>query len=183
MGSMGQPSLGQPELFEHGIQTENADIRCHVAPKTRLVFVFRTAPLLDLDLEQYAVGWAGQPGVTYKTGKGYLVPFKDIPDLRILRWHSAPWWDAFSPDQLPQEKGRLAVDVASELLRDGRFPLWHGYAKDSDRLEVQHGGTDILLWGRWKIQVKCDYFAGPKDAGGTGNLFLQTAERNPLRRW
>lgn len=184
---MGQPSITphQPALIEHGIQTERADIRCHVAPGTRLIFVFRTAPLLALDLTKYPEGWAGQPGVEYRTAKGYKVPIGDIPDLRTIRTRKTPWWEAFDEAQLPQEKGRLAVSIATRLLRAGLFPLWHGYAQDSQRLEVQKNGTDILLYGMWRIQVKCDFWAGPKGAygRGTGNLFLQTAELNPLKRY
>ncbi len=175
----------QPTLIEHGIQTERADIRCHVAPGTRLIFVFRTAPLLSLDLNKYSEGWAGQPGVSYKTARGYKVPIGDIPDLRTIRSQSTAWWEAFDEAQLPQEKGRLAVSIVARLLRVGRFPLWHGDAQDSQRLEVQKNGTDILLYGKWAIQVKCDFWAGPRGAfgRGTGNLFLQTAELNPLKRY
>ncbi len=177
-----QTVINHPDLIEHGIQTESADIRCHVAPGTKLIFVFRTAPLRDLNLESYSTGWASQPGVEYKTGKGYLVPIADIPDMRVIRTLITPWWEAFSRDQLPQEKGNLAVDVVSRLLRVGRFPLWYDDARDSEDVGVQRGGTDIVLREKW-IQVKCDYDAGPKADGGTGNIFLQTAEVNPFRRF
>ena len=32
-----------PSLVDHGIQTEDSDIRCHVAPGTQNIFVFQTA--------------------------------------------------------------------------------------------------------------------------------------------
>ncbi len=48
---------------------------------------------------------------------------------------------------------------------------------------MQIRGVDIVVRGQWRIQVKCDYDAGRgKDGSGTGNLFLQVAERNPLKR-
>ena len=178
MGTVGKSGgLVQPELFEYGIHTEKSDIRCHVAPFTRLIFVFRTAAALGLDLTKYPIRSAYQKGVSYRTSEGWLVPPQDIPDLRIIHWHSTPWWEDFSEDD--EHKGDKAVKVAADLLKAGRFPLWLHHAEDSQRVEVQKGGTDIMLWGKWRIQVKCDYRAGP---GGTGNLYLQKAELNPLQR-
>jgi hypothetical protein len=178
MGAMGQSGV---DLFEYGIQTENSDIRCHVSPGTQLIFIFRTQAALALDLNQYPLREATQPGVNYATSVGRLVPLDDIPDLRTCKWTSHPWWMAFSPDDPPNVKGEKAVRVAEHLLRMGRFPLWIPDATESTDPNIQRSGTDILLCGGWKIQVKCDYFAGPKKRGGTGNLFLQIAEINPLR--
>ena len=42
--------------------------------------------------------------------------------------------------------------------------------------------TDLLVTASLRIQVKCDYRGGPRELGGSGNLFLQTHECNPLRR-
>lgn len=183
MGDVGKPSVVQPTLYEYGIQNERSDIRCHVAPHTRLIFVFRTAVALSLNLTKYRVASAYQPGVNYSTAKGYLVPPEDIPDLRIIRWSSQPWWESFNERDTTSAKGAKAVAVVEQLLRAGRFPLWLAHAKESGCLEVQYGGTDILVVGKWRIQVKCDYRAGRgADGCGSGNLFLQTAERNPLRR-
>jgi len=183
MGAVGEPSIAQPRLYDYGIQTENSDIRCHVAPGTRLIFVFQTASALALDLAKYKKVPAYQPGVQYPTAEGYLVPPSDIPDIRVLRWNSNGWWSGFDEKASTSDKGAKAVAVVSTLLRSGRFPLWLSVAQESGRLEVQRGGTDILLWGRWKIQVKCDFWAGKaSDGSGTGNLFLQVAELNPLRR-
>lgn len=190
---MGQPSVAQPFLYESGIQTENSDIRCHVSPVTRLAFIFRTAELLKLDLSKYREAFGYQPGVRGVTGKGRLVPLRDIPDLRVVQWWVEPWWAGWPPkDGGTSEKGSRAVDVASRLMHAGRFPVWFSTAVDSARIEVQRGGTDILLWGKWRVQVKADYDAGPKDGPlvekypvcrGSGNLFIQTAERNPLKRF
>jgi hypothetical protein len=172
----------QPELYNYGIHIENSDIRCHVAPGTKLVFIFQTAAAISILTENFPVKEASQPGVDYVTGRGYAVPWDAIPDIRRIRWYTVAWWDRFSRSQSTSEKGRHAVWVATELLRIGRFPLWT-LGRDSERLELQIKGTDILMWGKWRIQVKCDYFAGRgDDDSGTGNLFLQTAERNPLRR-
>lgn len=47
-------------------------------------------------------------------------------------------------------------------------------------------GTDIYVTtvsGKVKIQVKCDFIGGEIEYGGSGYLYLQTAERNPFKRY
>lgn len=171
----------QESLYEHGIQTENSDIRAHVAPGTRAIYVFRTQYALDLIASgRYPIKVASQPGVEGITGRGYIVPWHDITDIRRLRFHSVPWWEKFSDTQSTSEKGKLAVDVVSCLLQRGLFPLWCiAPSDDTEDVSMQIKGTDIVQFGKWRIQGKCDYYAGE---GGTGNLFLQIAERNPMKR-
>ena len=113
---------------------------------------------------------------------GRLVPMEDISGIRTFNGGSEPWWEAFDEKGTTSAKGKRAVAVVERMLRAGRFPLWPSNVKESMRLEVQHGGTDILLHGVWRIQVKCDFWAGPKEKGGTGNLYFETAELNPLKR-
>ena len=190
MGEMGQSGIAKESanlgLFEHGIFSENSHIRAHVAPVTRSVYVFRTQAALDILKDkghQYEMATAGQSGVDGPTALGYKIPWQEIPDIRRVQWKSNPWWERFSVSDSTSEKGRKAVEVVAELLKIGRFPLWcAGPAKDSEDIKLQRKGTDIMLWGQWRIQVKCDYSAGPKADGGSGNLYLQVAERNPLRR-
>jgi hypothetical protein len=74
----------------------------------------------------------------------------------------------------------MAVLCVIAAMKRGRFPFWLDAAEDK-RENVQIQGTDIVVFCRKKVQVKCDYAAGDKP-NGTGNLFLQRAERNPLRR-
>jgi hypothetical protein len=46
---------------------------------------------------------------------------------------------------------------------------------------MQIDGSDIVVSNRVHIQVKCDFDAGQKLLGGTGNLFIQESECNPFR--
>ena len=194
---MGKSGIDQPRLFAYGIQTEQSDIRCHVSPISRLVFIFKTAEVLKLFANdghlRYREVFGYQPGIQYHTGAGRAVPLREIPDLRVVQWWVEPWWENWPPEKGgdTSKKGAKAVDVAIRLMRAGRFPLWISDAADSSCVEVQRGGTDILLWGKWRIQVKADYKAGPCDGPlverypvcrGSGNLFIQTAESNPLKR-
>lgn len=173
----------QTELFEHGIFAENSDIRAHVAPGTRSVYVCRTQLLQDhirLNPDKYRIVGAGQIGVAGQTSKGYAVVWSEIPDIRRIRWDSGRWWERFSQNDSTTTKGKKACGVVGDLLRLGRFPLWYVQpAVDSKVVSLQHKGTDLLLCDQWRIQVKCDWNAGE---GGTGNLYIETHERNPLRR-
>ena len=175
-------SVDPTPLFDYGIKTENSDIRCHVAPGTRCIFVFRTQAALGLPLSRYQLRDAFQTGVNGRTAQGYVVPWRDVPDIRRVRWVKVPWWERFNQKQTTSEKGKHAVWVVSELLQQGRIPLWVLSPYESEQTELQIKGTDLLLWARWRIQVKCDWLAGDVEDGGSGNLFLQVAERNPLRR-
>jgi len=182
VGAVGQPGMndGSPMLFDYGIQTEKSDIRCHVAPGTRMIFVFQTKAALSILNGKYPLVDGFQPNIGYATARGYLVPPDDIPGLRRVRWTSTPWWGWFSGDQSASQKGKQAVRVVTELIKEGRFPLW-GLSSESCSVDTQKAGVDIVLSGIWRIQVKCDFNAGKDEKNcGTGNLFLQIAETNPL---
>ncbi len=173
-----------PELFDYGIQTERSDIRAHVSVVARRIIVFRTKLMLDLiQSRQYQCATATQPGVDGPTAKGYKVPVDDIPDARILLFQSYPWHTFPPQTATTSEKGKAAVVVVCESLRLGRFPLWIEATED-ERENIQIKGTDIVIFARQRIQVKCDWFSGRKEWNPlcTGNVYIQTAERNPMRR-
>lgn len=174
-----------PELFDYGIQTEKSDIRAHVAVAAHRIIVFRTPLVLRLiQSGKYPSATATQPGAIGPTANGYKLPVGDIPDLRELRFESYNW-NAF-PDHSAStsDKGKGAVDVVCKLLRRGRFPLWIE-ADEDDRHSIQILGTDIVVFAKQKIQVKCDWFAGRKEWNSrcSGNVYIQISEKNPLKRY
>lgn len=171
---------GMP-LFEYGIFQEDSNIRAHIGVKGRTIFVYRTPVMRDLIIKNnYSIGHATQKGVNGITGEGWLVPIKDIPDLREIKWRSYPWWESFSEDDPTVLKGQKAVKIIIELLRQGRFPLWINDVRESFSSQIQISGTDILIVLNQRIQVKCDYKAGHIPFG-SGNLFIQKAELNPFK--
>ena len=176
-------SKEQTELFRYGIQTEQSDIRAHVGPICKSVFVYQTNRMLlwlKEHYQEYRVGEATQPGVEGVTGRGFLVPLKDVPGLRTLRYHSYEWSTFPHKSATTSRKGDAAVDVVCKLLEMGRFPLWvDGNTEDRGSLQIK--GTDIIVFAKQYIQVKCDYLAGPKECGCSGNLFVQTHESNPKK--
>ena len=168
-------------LVEYGIRTERSDIRAHVSVVNRAVYVFKTQDGLSAITESAREErWASQPGVSGPTAKGWLVPVEAIRDIRTLRFQSWEGWGDFQPTLSTSLKGQLAVDCVIATMRLGRFPLWFDALEDKDE-RIQQQGTDILVFCRKKIQVKCDYYGGTKPLG-TGNLFFQSHERNPLKR-
>lgn len=169
-----------PELIQYGIHTENSDIRAHVSPVNWAVYIFQTFAGVDaIQAHNPPLRTATQPGVTGATAEGWLVKLEWIDDLRRRQYYSWPHWAEFQPSLSTSRKGELAVKCVVDLMKIGRFPLWID-AGETDAENIQIAGTDIVLFCRKKIQVKCDYRSGHKP-NGTGNFFLQKAERNPHR--
>jgi len=169
--------MGTP-LFEYGIQHEKGVIRAHVGVLACKVYVFRAERAVTV-MGKFRQCHAFQPGVNGATAIGYAVPVGAIPGLRTLRI-STDWTTIFNQDDSTSEKGKSAVAIVRRLLRDARFPLpCDPRLVDNVRMQIE--GDDIIVEGRWRIQVKCDYRAGDGHPLCTGNLYLQTHERNPLK--
>jgi hypothetical protein len=75
------------------------------------------------------------------------------------------------------EKGKKAICIVQYMLWEGLIPLKLQTA-EIDCKDLQLVGEDIIINQRITLQVKCDYRCGAQDRGGTGNLYLQTEERN-----
>lgn len=166
----------QPVLFEYGIYTESSDIRAHVSGVNKTLYVFPTHNGIEA-IQKYTPPLvdAGQPGVIGRTASGWLVNLEWIKDIRTIKFFSWSGWNLYVPQMSTTEKGKLAVRCVVEVMKLGRFPFWLDASED-ERQNVQIAGTDIVVFCKKKVQVKCDWRAGE-----TGNLFLQKAERNPLR--
>ena len=179
--------MPQPSLFEYGIQTEKSDIRTHVCPVVRRVYVYPTSSgLMVIESGCYPLVPGYQPGWSEPTAEGYLVPPDDIPCCVELKFRNTVWDHLnFRKDEDTSEKGRKAVRLVKMMLKRGLLPI----PTESEIVEernIQISGTDIYVKAnrlREKdvhIQVKCDFDGGRKELGGTGNLFLQVREINPF---
>jgi hypothetical protein len=179
----------QPTLVDYGIQTEQSDLRVHVCVNAGIAYVYPTRfGLAAVNTGEFRKVKAYQPGVNYATAEGFLVPPSKI-------WGCLPvgagWAIAqvggINFDDDTSTKGRKAVEVVGMLLKHGYFPMW-ARPDVIDDLDLQIKGLDIIVRQTARIQVKCDYEGGapprpgPKGKGVTGNLFLQVAEINPLKR-
>lgn len=169
-------------LVRCGIYDEDGSIiRCHVSIKANKVYVFSVDDVRSLDLSKYFEAGAHQPGIKTATALGRLVPPTDIPNMaeypipEPLATHAKPFEKAST-----SVKGQIAVSIVKELLKCRVIKLPMTITEITDR-QMQISGTDILIMATVKIQVKCDWNAGPKSIPGcTGNLYIQTHECNPF---
>lgn len=167
-------------MFEYGIAQEKSTQRAHVCFNIGIVYVYKTCVCIELvQRGSYRHVQGFQPGVDYATSKGFLVPPDDIQGIRRVKIPDklAEKYPIFE-SQSTTEKGENAVEICMTLMRNGLFPFFVSPFEVTDH-QMQVNGTDILVKGNHLVQVKCDMRGGE---GGTGNLFIQTHEVNPLKR-
>lgn len=174
-----KPMLGNKSLVDYGIQNEESDYRAHVCYKYGSVFIFKTE-----EGRRACPGCKSRPVMTGSviTAMGYLVPVHKIRGVSECR----------IPEYIKQRikiydtdttttKGLRAVQIVTRMAHDGLIALaLEGNVVETHKEQV--AGLDLLVWGKHKIQVKCD-LPGGLGKGYTGNLFLQYAECNPQRRY
>lgn len=167
-------------LTEYGIQNENSDVRAHVSVVNKTIYVFRTQAGRDaIKKHQPQERTATQPGAVGATASGWPMPWELIDGIRAVRFSEWYSWRLFCPELPTSLKGDLAVQCVLAAMRNGDFPFWVD-VEESDDPTIQVQGTDVLIQHGCKVQVKCDYKSGERPFG-TGNLFLQRAERNPFK--
>lgn len=177
------------QLVDYGIQTERSDIRVHVCPTVRRVYTYPTTSGLEaINTGKYRKKAGYQPGVEYATAEGYLIPPMEIARCVCLELPDIVWrWISFDKNQTTTAKGDKATRLVAAMLERGMLPI-PALGETAVCRDLQISGTDIFIpQGALRdapihIQVKCDYDGGAKELGGTGNLFLQVAECNPLGR-
>jgi len=172
------------ELFDYGIYTECSDVRAHVGVLAKMVFVFPTRNAISaVEEHNPKLVFGFQSGVSAPTASGWLIALELIRDLRTIPVKSN-WsgWYGWTDNLSTTQKGQRAVELVLQMLRLGRLPIWLDNVEDDPRQNIQIKGTDIVVYAHKRIQVKCDFRAGPKSIPGcTGNIFIQKSERNPLR--
>jgi hypothetical protein len=171
-------------MVEYGIQNEQSDIRAHVSVVNQGIYVFQTkdalAAIKDGRFDRIVKN--SQPGVDYDTCEGWIMPITAFGDLRFVHSQCFPWKQYFSCEQTmtTTEKGKSAVLCVCAAMWAGRFPFWIK-GKEENNKEVQIQGIDIIVNAQNRIQVKCDWRSGSPN--GTGNIYLQKAECNPLKNF
>lgn len=176
------------QLTKYGIQNEHSDIRVHVCPLARRVYVFPTIEgrrAIEAGLGERRT--ARQPGVDGITADGRRIsPFDIRRCVGVSVCREA--WDAVNirkTDNL-SVLGEKAVRLVAGMIRFGLLPFPYPIGDVNIALEkdLEILGTDIIVQlkcGTLFFQIKCDFPGGEKALGGTGFLYIQTAERNPRR--
>jgi hypothetical protein len=175
--------VGQRPLVDYGIQTEESDYRAHVCFEVGMVFIFPTQNGKAAALSgRYPLRSASQSGVDYPTAEGYLVPPQEISNCIGIKIPD-DILEALRPEICEETsiKGEKAIRVFQHMCLRGlvSLPLLASGVRSK---EAQIKGKDIVITSDMSVQVKCDYFGGPKELGGTGNLYIQVRECNPFGR-
>lgn len=176
LGEMNRTNFG---LVDYGIMQEASDIRAHVGVLAGVVYVFKTEDARNaLNANTYQIKPAFQPGVMHATAEGVPMPVGRIQHVPVNA-KSLIAKANFLPSDSTSVKGAKAVWVVTSLLRAGWFPMLGVSASEEADTRIQISGIDVIVTGRWRIQVKCDWKAGI-GPGCTGNVYLQLRERNPF---
>ena len=168
--------MGQSGLIDYGIQKDLSDYRAHVGFQGGYIYFYETRKGREVLMNgNYNLKKGRVPGAPQITFAGYPVPWRNIEgceEIKIpddLREKYCPHAGATT-----YKKGDNAVVVVKEMLLRGLIPI-KLTGKEVDEKDLQIKGEDLIVSTNFSIQVKCDMAAG---RGGTGNLFLQTAERH-----
>jgi len=172
---------GNKKLVSYGIQNEGSDFRCHVGYQVQRVYVFPTqSGRSALNTGLYSKIPVVTNGIV--TAEGYRVPISHIDGMKEVIIPIGIYNKyRISRDQKKGVMGTLATAIVVDMLMGNLIPLPVALGPEPDKA-LQIDGCDILINASLKIQVKCDYGAGSKALGGTGNVFLQVSECNPWRQ-
>lgn len=175
-------------MTTHGPLTEIATWRAHCSPVTQRVFLFRNADLRTLlDARLYQ----GRPfqrkqiflslrGHRTQTAEGWLVPWRLVPGIQAFPLPPL-WWHKFQIGASTSAKGARAVEVFEAAVHCGCIPPLRGQIMRAATVDEQKAGADLWCDAGY-VEVKCDWLAGDREDGGSGNLFIQEREINPLRQ-
>jgi len=162
-------------LVEYGINQYESNFCIHVGFKVEMLFIYETIYMQNLLLNNsYRLVSAFQKGI--ETARGLLVPWDNSEFITITL---PPLNKRYSFCKNTSIKGQWAVDITKHALKKGLIPFKFKVDEITEK-DMQIKGKDIIAIGSFSIQVKCDWDAGPKEKGGTGNLFIQTHECNPF---
>lgn len=178
-----RPIMANSELVEYGIFQEAPHItRVHVSLATCCVYVFKAAEAQTACTEKsFRTRSAYQKGI--ETARGFLVPVSEIEKLE--KYDIPPAWCARArryKNATTSKKGEVAVEIVKYMVKTGVIPIALSIEEIDDE-DMQVSGMDLTIKATVHIQVKCDWLAGDKDKGGTGNLFIQTHECNPFKMY
>ena len=169
-------------LYEYGIMQYEADFEIHISSIHAFFF-----PISEgRNIVNRKIGKERYVTVKYKareiiTACGRIPPFEAFCELQRVKipehikekigWPPSKWDDE-------SLKGRLAKQIADEMLKEGYFKIPMRRLGDVTRKGEQILGKDQISWGTYVFQTKCDL---PADY--TGNLFIQTHECNPFGKY
>lgn len=168
-------------MFNFGIMNEESDYRVHICFDEGFAYLFKTESGRNAcQSGKFQKRQAFQQGVSGATAIGYIVPPDQIEGCRRVLIPSAIIQDVRCvKTDSTSTKGNKAVECVKRMFLLGLLPISID-TKFIEEKDLQIKGVDIVVVAKTKIEVKCDFNGGIK---GTGNLYLQIAERNPLKAY
>jgi len=179
------PCIG---LIDYGIQKHKSDLIAHVCFVAKHIYSFSPSnAVIAIRTGKYRKVAVYQFVGTQKvrTSGGYLVP----PDkLNGCVWARIPQdiliAHSIRNSMTTSNKGMAAQNVIIDSIKNRTFPFPDSMFVIDEVCDenIQVKGIDLVIVPTiGKIESKCDLRGGHKEFGGTGNLFLQTCEINPLK--
>jgi hypothetical protein len=169
-------------LVPYGIHTEASDLRIHVCVAAARMYVFRTASARRAIATNT---FPTRPAFTgsQQTASGYLVPPSSIdgclsvavPQIILDRV-------SFKKTDSTSAKGKKAAQLVELIARHFGLPMPVDVREVTNHAQQIAGVDMIATLPAQRIQIKCDWDGGNKEHGGSGNLFLQFEEINPLHQ-
>lgn len=171
-------------LVEYGIQTETSDMRVHVCVVARRLYVYPTrAGLTEVESGKYkplpVYQWVN--GRKVLTAEGYAVPVTAIHPCTVVYLPDSFWMEAPQKTDSTSVKGQKAEAIVMAAISYGYLPVVMKVSKVVD-LSGQIAGGDLRVSVDALMQVKCDFEGGHREFKGSGHLYLQIKEANPLKR-
>lgn len=141
VGIGGGMSQNEIELYEYGIQNEKSDIRAHVCPLAKRVYIFPTEEgIKAIKTGKFPTRLAYQKGIDKPTGKGYLVPPFSIERCIGIEINPRAWKHYnLDKEKGLSEKGKGAEDLIKDMIILGLFPL-PGLPKSISEKDIQIQG-------------------------------------------
>lgn len=166
-------------MYEYGINNVTADYMIHVCTNVGKVYIYET------DRGREAIDSGEFPRRTVrdkfgrKTAYGNIVPVDSIPGMSTIdipkpinRLLGPKKGD--SKSEMGNKAARIAAVIIHRETLHGATSASHVPVGDPRQMQ----GIDLVTDNGITYEVKLDKPGGEKGLGGTGNLFLQTHERN-----
>lgn len=175
--------------FYKNIEDEKI-VRIHVGVSIRKLFIFTTG---EMNKAIAKGGWkkvkAYQPNISEPTSFGLLVPPDAINNLETVDLNLIggleKFWKSLSEAKSTSDKGEICVKIIANLIYLGKLPIFQPYNHieiiPSTDVETQCQGIDIRISNQ-NIQIKHDFLAGDS-VKGSGKLYLEIMEKNPLKMY
>lgn len=157
---------------------DGAEIRIHISIVNRELYIF-TSKMLEETKSEFCFFEREVETEDGITATGICIPIELIKGLKKCKI-SKDIWNTYDSNATTSLKGRFAVEVVKAYCDEHKIKF-----EEAMDIKNQINGIDgWMTWDngkRYTVQIKLDEKSG--NWPGTGNLFIQTFERNPNKNF